>query len=137
MVYAHGPAKKEYTMKKGNVYIVFSSLPISFCHLYVSINAYSFYGKQSSENILFLSEPVTVLPGQFHDDIWKHFNHIFTHYDYLIERNDNFSKLLAYRTGWLWIDDTVTEDISERQQKYPLQGRKKAICMINGNKHSQ
>jgi alpha(1,3/1,4) fucosyltransferase len=136
VIYIHLQPSEAHTIKRGNVAIIASSSPIEGCDLYLYNNAYSYGKKQKGYNVLLLSEPIVVLPGQYNEHIWQHFDHIFTLYDTFMARDNRFTKIPMFRSGWASIDDTVTENMEEREKLYPLKDRKNAICMINGNKSS-
>ena len=140
VVYAHLKPDFVSAMGRGDVLLVYTARPIIDCDMYVYWDAFSFPGRQKGINTLMLMEPSVVLPGQYNEDLWKHFDHVFTLYDAIIERY-GFTKYVLTRQGFHpWFgesDDTaITEDIGERARRYPVGDRANAICLINGNKHS-
>ena len=88
--------------------------------------------------MLYLGEPAVVLPLQYDDAVWQSFDHVVTHYDPLVARRANFTKVLVPQGGIhvfpMRLD--ATDRMDERDTKYPLSGRNSGICMINGNKRS-
>ncbi len=137
VVYEHLQPHEVHAVQRGLVTVLVTGLPVSGADLYFYFNANSFRGKQPGLNILFLCEPVVVLPGQYDEKIWDHFDYIFTLYDKVIDMNpEKFKKVLLPRVGFT-INTPITENIEEREKKYPLENRKNAICMINGNKISR
>jgi GT2 family glycosyltransferase/acetyltransferase-like isoleucine patch superfamily enzyme/Flp pilus assembly protein TadD len=139
VVYAHlSDEQGSHAAHRGDVSVIWSRLPLSACQLYLYLNAYSFMGKQDGLDVLFLSEPTVVLPGQYDETVWRRFDHIITPYDAVITRTDKCTKLISPRKGndEFFLDGTVTEDRALREKAYPLDGRKPGICMINGNKGS-
>lgn len=140
IVYAHLKPDFISLVERGNVLLLFSGRPLVDCDMHVYWDAFSFYGRLQGTNVLLLMEPSVVLPGQYNKDIWDQFDHVFTLYDTLVEKH-GFTKYLLPRQGFHpWFgestDTNITEDFSERHRKYPLLGRKEAICMVNGNKRS-
>jgi acetyltransferase-like isoleucine patch superfamily enzyme/GT2 family glycosyltransferase/Tfp pilus assembly protein PilF len=128
----------EHSVHRGSVSVVWSRLPLVGCDLYLYLNAYSFTGRQEGLNVLYLCEPVVVLPLQYDEAIWRNFDHVVTHYDPLVAQRANFSKVLIPESGIhaFPIVFDITERMDERERKYPLEGRNPGICMINGNKTS-
>ncbi|MHB8110361.1 MAG: glycosyltransferase [Syntrophorhabdaceae bacterium] len=140
IVYAHLKPDFISAMKRGNIHLIYSARPILGSDMYVYWDAFSFSGRQDGLNVLLLMEPSVVLPGQYNEELWKQFDHVFTLYDAIIEKY-GFTKYLLTRQGFHpWFgeseDTIVTEDLDERRKRYPLDGRKDAICLINGNKFS-
>jgi tetratricopeptide (TPR) repeat protein len=137
MVYAHLTDTDAYVTRRGKVSMISSAAPLPGCDLYFYVNAYSYRGRQRGHDILLLAEPIVVLPGQYNEDVWSHFDHILTLYDTIVEREARFTKVPMFRSdGWLGLEGAITEDMSLREKTYPIQGRRKAILMINGNKRS-
>lgn len=140
IVYAHLKPDFVSAMRRGNVLLVYTARPILDCDMHVYWDAFSFSGRNDGLNVLMLMEPSVVLPGQYNEELWKQFDDVFTIYDALIEKY-GFTKYALPRQGFHpWFgesrDTAITEDVDERMLKYPLEGRAKAICLINGNKHS-
>jgi tetratricopeptide (TPR) repeat protein len=141
LVYYHLPDTGWHVARRGKVSMTVSSVPQQGCDLYLYLDAFSYRGKQEGYNLLFLAEPHTVLPGSFNEDVWADFDHVFTFYDALVERGEQFTKVLSCRHGWTSAEEAIaeeaiTEDTSHRERLYPLEGRNNSICMINGNKFS-
>lgn len=140
IVYAHLRPDFISSMKRGNVLLTYTSRPMVDCDMYFYMDAFSYYGRQKGLDVLFLTEPTVVLPGQYNKDIWDRFDHVFTFYDTLVDRF-GFAKSHIPRQGFHpWFGESedfiITEDPEERKSKYPLHERRQAICMINGNKRS-
>lgn len=136
LVYYHLPDTAWHVAQRGRVSVTVSSVPQQGCDLYVYLDAFGYRGKQKGYDLLFIAEPHVVLPGSYNEDIWSHFDHIFTMYDTLVERDERFSKTVLCRHGWPSAEEAITEDMSQRDRLYPTMGRQNAICMINGNKCS-
>ena len=136
LVYYHLPDTDWHVARRGNVSVTVSSVPQQGCDLYLYLDAFGYRGKQKGYDLLFLAEPYVILPGSYNEDIWRHFDHIFTIYDALVERDERFSKIVLCRHGWAGAEEAITEDLSLRERLYPLEGRQNAICMVNGNKFS-
>lgn len=139
IVYEHYPQETKKSLHRGNVSVVWSSLPLAGFDIYAYMNASSFRGKQSGLDVLIMLEPIVVLPGEYSEEVWKHFDHVFSLCDSLSQYGDKFTKILFPRSDWTsgWIrQSAVTEDLGERRRKYPLKDRIDGICMINGHKQS-
>ena len=121
--------------QRGNVRVIVSSTPQQGCDLYFYHDAFSFRGKQAGYDVVLIAEPLVVLPGQYNEDVWAHFDHGFTFCDAPIERDSRFTKVLSWMGDWS-AETVITEDLRERERLYPIEGRQNSICMINGNKCS-
>ena len=86
--------------RRGNVTVIVSSVPQQGCDLYLYHDAFSFRGKQAGYDLLLLSEPFVVLPGEYNEDVWDHFDHAFTFYDAPIEQDRRFTKILSWCGDW-------------------------------------
>jgi len=140
VIYGHFSPEHTFSMSRGNVSVIHTGRPVSGCAMYVYMDAFSFYGRQKGLNVLFITEPTIVLPGQYNESIWNQFDHVVTLCDELVERY-GFAKGYSPRQGFHpWFgeskDFVITENLDERIRKYPLKGRRQAICMISGNKRS-
>jgi tetratricopeptide (TPR) repeat protein len=135
IVYGHMSQKDIKAYNRGNISIVWSSLPVDGCDHYVYHNAFSYRGNRPGLSILLMLEPDVVLPGEFDERIWKYFDHVFGLFDALMWQNIKFHKILFPRADGS-PKHPVTELQSQREFLYPLSGRKNAICMISGNKRS-
>lgn len=138
VVYGSLLPEHEHSVHRGGASVVWSRLPLAGCDLYLYLNAYSFTGRQEGLNVLYLCEPVVVLPLQYDEAIWRSFDHVVTHYDPLIAGRADFTKVLIPESGIhvFPIVFDITEEMGERERKYPLENRNAGICMINGNKKS-
>lgn len=136
LVYSHLLDTAWHVAQRGNVSVTVSSVPQQGCDLYLYLDAFSYRGKQKGYDVLLIAEPHVVLPGSYNEDVWTHFDHVFTYYDTLVERDKRFTKALLCRSGWVGAEEAITEDMSQRDRFYPLEGRQNAICMVNGNKFS-
>jgi len=134
-VYGHHTEKNVKLNHKGNVSVMLSAYPIDGCDVYVYHNAFSYRGRRPGLNILLMLEPAVVLPGEFDEEVWKHFDHIFGLFDTLKNRGKTFHKIFFPRADFSGINP-ITEDRNMRESHYPLLNRKDAICMISGNKSS-
>lgn len=136
-VYEHLKPNDIRALHCGNISVVVTAQPLADCDIYLYLNANSFKGKQRGIDVLLLSEPMVVLPGQYDVAVWKRFDYVITIYDAVKEYvPEKFIKVPFYRMGGGALDADITEDMEERRRKYPLENRKNAICMINGNKVS-
>ena len=135
IVYGHCSPNDISVHKRGNIFILWSRLPIKGCDHYVYHNAFSYRGRLSGLNILLMLEPAVVLPGEFDDRVWDHFDHVFGLFDALTKRDPKFHKIFFPRVDA--IPETPPDELREKQEtRYPLSGRRNAICMISGNKRS-
>ncbi len=139
VIYNHLPAENVHAVHKGNVSVLWTRLPVEGADVCLYLDSYSYTGIKGSFDILLLNEPIVVQPGQYDPEVWRHFGHVITQYDTFV-RNNGFTKNVSPRTGFRTTEMTpetaVTEDQKERERIYPLDGRIKGICMINGNKQS-
>ena len=134
-VYGHMRQEDNRAVHSGSISIIWSTLPIEGCDVYVYHNAFSYKGKKGGIDFLLMLEPVVVLPGEFDQRVWKHFDHIFGLFDALKAHGDKFHKILFPRAD-ISGKNPVTAIQSQRELLYQLSGRKNAICMISGNKSS-
>jgi len=134
-VYGQMRHEDSRAVHRGSISIIWSTLPIEGCDVYVYHNAFSYKGKKGGIDYLLMLEPVVVLPGEFDERVWKYFDHIFGPFDALTAQGDKFHKILFPRSD-IPGKNPVTEIQSRRESLYPLSGRKNAICMISGNKGS-
>jgi len=73
--------------------VLWSNAPIDGCDAYVYHNAFSYRGKRGGIDILMMLEPVVVLPGEFDERVWDHFDYILTLFDALVERDRKFRRI--------------------------------------------
>jgi len=135
LVYGHLQQEEPKTVHKGNVSIIWSAQPLEGCDVYLYHNAFSYQGKKGGVDYLLMLEPHVVLPGEFDQQVWKHFDHIFGPFDALVAQFDKFHKVMFPRMDITGINP-VTDLQSLRESLYPLFGRKNGVCMISGNKSS-
>ena len=100
IVYGHYHPENVAIRKRGNISVIWSRLPIAGCDHYVYHNAFSFRGRLPGLNILLMLKPAVVLPGEFDDEIWNHFDHVFGLFDALTERGHKFHKLFFPACRW-------------------------------------
>ncbi len=139
VIYNHLPAENVHALHKGNVSVVWTRFPVEGADLCLYLDSYSYTGIKGSFDILLLNEPIVVQPGQYDPEVWGHFDHVITQYDTFVKNNGftkNVSPRAGFRTTEMTPETAVTEDQKERERIYPLDGRIKGICMINGNKQS-
>ncbi len=135
IVYAYLRSENIHEVHRGNLSVVWSPVPLNGCDHYVYHNAFSYRGRLPGLNILMMLEPAVVLPGEFDDRIWRHFDYVLTLFDALLERGDKFRKIFfPHFMGKSYAP--LTEDLASRRRFYPTEGRRNAICMINGYKRS-
>ena len=92
-IYGHQSPKIIKAFKRGNVTILCTHLPIEGCDHYVYTNSFSYCGKMPGLNILLMPEPSVVLPGEYNDHVWQHFDHVFGLFDVLTDRGTKFHKI--------------------------------------------
>jgi len=134
VVYGHKAANEVNAHKRGNITVIWSGLPIKGCDHYVYHNAFSFRGRLPGLNILLMLEPTVVLPGEFDEGVWQHFDYIIGLFDAFVGRYKNYRKIRFPHFDLAAKPPTERPDM--REALYPLQGRKNAVCMISGNKSS-
>jgi len=132
-VYAHTRANG-FAMHKDNTTIVWSQAPIENCDLYAFQDAFSFTGRQPGINVLLMQEPVVVLPGQYDEQVFDHFDYVLTSLDSLAEKSSKIKKIRhSVFDGPL---DQKTLKRIDTGYRVPLEEKENAICMISGNKAS-
>jgi FkbM family methyltransferase len=139
IVYEHFQKETTASLHRGGASVVWSAVPLKGFDVYAYLNASSFRGKQSGIDVLIMLEPIVVLPGEYNEDVWMHFDHIFSLCDALSKYGNKFTKIAFPRSGWTsaWVkQSSITEDIAERNKLYPLKNRMNSVCMINGYKRS-
>jgi tetratricopeptide (TPR) repeat protein len=134
-VYSYLHDENSTISRRGNAKVLVSSTPQPGYDLYFYHDAFSFRGKQAGYDTLLVAEPFTILPGEYNRDIWDLFDHAFSFCDAPIERDSKFTKVISWMGDWS-AETVITEDVRERERKYPIEGRQRSICMINGNKCS-
>jgi spore maturation protein CgeB len=124
-----------YVLRRGDAYLVRSRVPLEGCDLYGYMDAFCFVGKHSAPDVLAMYEPLAVLPGQYSLEVWRHFDAVLTMVDTLVGLHPMFRKAFFpnYQTGCPPLALPVLEELVER---FPVEQRRNAICMIQGNKHS-
>jgi FkbM family methyltransferase len=85
-------------------------------------------------NILLTLEPIVVLPGEYSDNVWQHFDYVLTFVDSLAERGGKFCKIL-FPAFDLPFTETYLKTVDHAYVR-PMVEKKNAICMISGNKQS-
>ncbi|MEA3341183.1 MAG: FkbM family methyltransferase, partial [Chloroflexota bacterium] len=138
-VNGHRRQKDNGAVHNGSISIIWSTLPVEGCDVYVYHNAFSYRGKKGGIDFLLMLEPVVVLPGEFDESVWKHFDHIFGLFDAPAAQSGKYHKILFPRAAdipGIPEKHPVTDIQSRRESLYPVSGRKNAICMISGNKKS-
>ncbi len=134
-VYGHLRQEDSHAIHRGGISIIWSSLPLNDCDVYVYQNAFSYKGKRGGIDILLTLEPAVVLPGEFNESVWKHFDYVLTLFDSLTRQDKKFRKInFPHFEGLLPV--VLTENMEERRSLYPTAGRLNSICMINGHKYS-
>ena len=135
IVYEHLQNEQVHSLHRGGVSVIWSALPLEGFDVHAYLNSSSFRKKQPGLDVLMMLEPIVVLPGEYNEAIWNHFDHIFTLCDALMNYGQKFTKILFPRSDWIR-QAAITENIQERVKKYPLEHKTAAICMINGYKKS-
>jgi hypothetical protein len=135
IVYAYLAVGDAQLLRRSSVTVIWSAKPIIGCDIYVYCDAFSYTGRIPGFNVLLLGEPIIVLPGQFHEAVWKEFDHIVTYYEAITSEEKNISYILTPRLGWAHYPVAI-EKKDERDIAYPLKDRQQAICMIAGHKQS-
>jgi FkbM family methyltransferase len=113
---------------------VWSREPLDGFDVYAYLGAFSYQGPRSGIDVLITLEPIVVLPGEYAEEVWKHFDHVFTFVDGLAEHWDKFHKILFPAFDFPF--DKNYCRIVDRSFLSPQAEKKNAICMISGNKKS-
>ncbi|WP_173179008.1 glycosyltransferase [Desulfosarcina ovata] len=124
-----------YCTKKDDIFVIWSKKPIKGSSIYYFQDAFSFHNINRGIKVLGMHEPITVLPQQYSEMVWKHFDFVFTTLDDLVAGNSKFVKIFhpAFDAP------NSMDSVKSVKMKYciPSQTKKIAICMIAGNKESQ
>ena len=134
-VYEHLLKGDSFASHRDNISVLWSNAPIDGCDAYVYHNAFSYRGPRGGIDILLMLEPAVVLPGEFDERVWDHFEYILTLFDTLAERDKKFTRIDFPHYGGRLMTAPV-ENQADRAALYPIAGRRNAVCMINGNKRS-
>ena len=124
-----------HSLHRGNLRVLWTPHPIADADIYAYFSPSSFRGKTKGFDVLLLLESITVLPGAYDEKVWSCFDHVLSLCDAAAAISDHATPVCHPRSHWIH-PSPVTEDINERKTKYPLQGRQRGICMINGYKKS-
>ena len=134
VVYAHTEVSG-YAVHRMNSSVIWSDEPLDDCDIYAYIGAFSYHGRRSGLNVLLTLEPIVVLPGEYNNRVWQHFDYVLTFVDSLAEQGGRFHKIrfpafdLPFTKTYLKIvDHSYVRSLAEK---------KNAICMISGNKKSR
>lgn len=136
LVYLHVQPSRGYALRRGRVRLLWSSLPVEGCDGYIYQDAFNYTGRKPVPQILMVHEPVSVLPGQYDFNVWKHFDAFLTTMDALIERSPKFHKFYHHTYQWGCPPEPIPS-FEELVSRYPTEGRRHAICMVLGNKVSR
>jgi GT2 family glycosyltransferase len=133
IVYAH-LGVREFAWHRKETSVMWSRAPLAGSDVYAYLDAFSYHGPQAGLEVLVMLEPVVVLPGEYGEKAWEHFDHILTFVDSLAAGGDKFHKILWPAFGRPITDHYHTRvDLSHIR---PPSQKKHAICMINGHKQS-
>lgn len=133
IVYAHTEAPGFSVHKEGSS-LIWSREPLAGCTVYAYFGAFSYRGPRPGLNILLALEPIVVMPGEYSDNVWQHFDYILTFTDSLAERRGKFRKIL-FPAFDLPFTKTYLKTVDHSYVR-PVAEKKNAICMISGNKES-
>ena len=133
IVYPH-TRRTGHTEYKGDFTVILSAYPVDDCDMYVYQDAFAYLGELPGIEVLLMLEPYVVLPREYSEDIWHYFDYVLTFVDGLAERGGKFRKinfpvLPVY-------DERNTGKRINPFRSLPLEQKKTAICLINGNKSS-
>lgn len=103
--------------------------------VYAYLGAFSYQGHQSGIGVLITLEPIVVLPREYSEEVWRHFDHVFTFVDSLAEHSNKFHKILFPAFDFLFDKNYLR--VVDRSFVCPrAEDKKVAVCMISGNKRS-
>ena len=131
VVYAH--LQRPYAEHRGNCSVAWTPEPVEGADVFAYADAMSYRGITGAVDVLLMLEPHTVLPGQYSEDVYAHFDNVFTFVPSISERGGKFQHLYlpAYgqpdATGALREVPTGCFDAGPRRH---------AIVMVHGNKAS-
>jgi FkbM family methyltransferase len=124
-----------HSLHRGELQVVWTPHPMTDADIYAYFSPSSFRGKTKGFDVLLLLESITALPGAYDENVWRCFDHVLSLCDAATEISDRASQVYHPRSHWIH-SSPITENINERKTKYPLQGRQRGLCMINGCKKS-
>ncbi len=135
VVYAYLDPTDSYALRRGDVRIVWSASPLPDCDLYAYVSAYSFSGRRPGPQVLVQAEPVVTQPREFTCEVFGQFDHVLTLLDALDGITPQVGKW-QFPVCKMDVDSEPLPEDSELSARYPTEGRRDAICMINGHKSS-
>ena len=121
----------------GNVKVIFSSKEKPNADIYIYFDLISYQAckphpfSKNKLKVLYLTEPVCVLPNQYRQVIWKKFDFILTWNDFLC--GDNYPTFIKV-TYPLYNSESKIHILE--QTKDELLARSNSICLISNNKKS-
>jgi len=134
LIYAHSEIPG-FAVHKAGTSAIWSREPLESCDIYAYLGAFSYRGSQPGLDVLLTLEPRVVLPGEYTDRVWRHFDYVLTFLDSLAEQGNKF-----YKVNFPAFDMHLSKDyIKTIDSSYvlPVEEKKHAICMISGNKTSK
>lgn len=135
-VYMHVSPPSGLALQRDGVRLIWSAVPMDGCDMYVYQDAFNYMGPRPAPQVLMVHEPVSVLPGQYSHEVWRHFDGFLTTMDFLIERSPRFRKFHHHTYQWGSPPESIpTAD--ELVERYPHGSRRHAVCMVLGNKKSR
>jgi len=123
-----------FAVHKADTSVIWSRFPLEGFDVYGYFDAYSYRGRQSGLDVLVTCEPLVVLPGEYNETVWQHFDYVLTFVDSLVEQGAKFRKFMPAVYDLPYTPEyTKVIDLTYVQ---PMPAKRNAICMINGNKSS-
>ncbi|MBT3267855.1 glycosyltransferase [Candidatus Poribacteria bacterium] len=135
VVYVYLDPNESHALRRGDVRIVWSASPVPDCDLYAYVSAYSFSGRRPGPQVLVQAEPVVTQPREFTCEVFGQFDHVLT----LLDALDGITPQVGKWQFPVCKMDVKSEPLPEESEfavRYPTEGRRNAICMINGYKAS-
>jgi tetratricopeptide (TPR) repeat protein len=124
-----------HALHSGDIRTLWSQFPVEGSDIYAFLNASSYRENTGGFKVLLMLEPIVVLPGEFDEKIWRRFDHVLTLFE-AVTTFTEFATLIDYPRSHFARPSEITENLDERERKYPLEGREPGLCMINGYKTS-
>lgn len=130
VVYAHLQAP--YAEHRGNCSVAWTATPVEGADLYAYADAFSYRGPTGGLDVLLMLEPHTVLPGQYSEEAYARFDHVYSWCDSVWQRGGKFQRLYLPAYG----QPDATGALRQVPDYTPGGERRDAIVMIHGNKQS-
>lgn len=135
IVGTHVEPPQGFALSRGDVTVLWSSIPAQGCNLYAYIGATTYYGPLPQPQVLIQAEPIVTQPGEYSEGVFDQFDYVFPLLDSLDGVTPNFRRwpVYVYETG---SNPSPIPSLPELRARYPSEDRIDGVCMILGNKTS-